>query len=266
MAKFLRVGVHDSNVGGYTSKAWTIRRIGTSVVLKWGSVDVRGAGRARRIYWAGRPRQKTLRCGSEEQALAYVKKAIARRVGHRYERLLETMRIGLRPAGPRVEPSLILLTVLFVDIVRSTEKAARLGDRRWNEVLNHYYAALRTEVRASRGKEVTTTGDGILATFDGRPGATRAIRCAGAIRKAVRTLGLQIRTGLHAGECELVEESVRGIAVHIGQRVMAKAGADEVLVSSAVKDLAAGPGFKFADHGAHKLKGVPDRWRLYRLL
>src|SRR5580698_2096137 len=178
MAKFLRVGVHDSNAGGYTSKAWTIRRIGTSVVLKWGSVDVRGAGRARRIYWAGRPRQKTLRCGSEEQALAYVKKAIARRVGHRYERLLETMRIGLRPAGPRVEPSLILLTVLFVDIVRSTEKAARLGDRRRNEVLNHYYAALRTEVRASRGKEVTTTGDGILATFDGRPGATRAIRCA----------------------------------------------------------------------------------------
>ena len=113
--------------------------MGWRVLLKWGAVEVRGAGRARRIYWAGRPRQKTLRCGSEKQALDYVKKAIARRVGHRYERLLESMRIGPRPAGRRVEPSLVLLTVLFVDIVRSTEKAALLGDRRWNEVLSHYY-------------------------------------------------------------------------------------------------------------------------------
>jgi class 3 adenylate cyclase len=266
VAKFLRVGVHDSNVGGYTSKAWTIRRIGSTVILKWGSVEVRGAGRARRIYWASRPQQKTLRCDSEAWALDYVKKAIARRVSHRYERLLETMRIGPRPAGRRVEPSRVLLTVLFVDIVRSTEKAALLGDRRWNEVMNHYYAALRRELRASRGKEITTTGDGIVAAFDGPPGATRAIRCAAAIRGAIRTLGLEIRTGLHAGECELVEQSVRGIAIHIGARVMAKAGADEVLVSSAVKDLVAGPGIKFADRGIHKLKGVPERWRLYRLL
>jgi class 3 adenylate cyclase len=176
------------------------------------------------------------------------------------------MRIELRPAGPRVEPTLVLLTVLFVDIVGSTEKASLLGDRRWNEVLNHYYAALRKELRASRGKEVTTTGDGILATFGGQPGATRAIRCAAAIRKAVRTLGLEIRTGLHAGECELIEESVRGIAVHIGARVMAKAGANEVLVSSAVKELVVEPGLKFEDHGLHRLKGVPERWRLYRLL
>jgi len=171
-----------------------------------------------------------------------------------------------RPVRRPVEPGRVLATGLFVDIVRSTEKAALLGDRRWNEVLSHYYAALRRELRASRGKEVTTTGDGILATFDGPPGATRAIRCAAAIHKAVRTLGLEIRTGLHAGECELVEDAVRGIAVHIGARVMAKAGADEVLVSSAVKALAVGTEIKFEDRGVHRLKGVPEGWRLYRVL
>jgi class 3 adenylate cyclase len=266
MAKFLRVGIHQFNVGGYTSKAWTIRRLGSNVLLKWGSVDVRGAGRARRIYWAGRPREKTIRCRSEKRVLDYLKKAIARRVGHRYERLPERTRIGTRPARRRVAPSLVLVTVLFVDIVRSTEKAALLGDRRWNQVLSHYYAALRGELRASRGREVTTTGDGILATFDGRPGAARAIRCAAAIRKAVRTLGLEIRTGLHTGECELVEGAVSGIALHIGARVMAKASANEVMVSSAVRELADGPGIKFEDHGVHRLKGVPEGWRLYRLI
>jgi len=267
VAKFLRVGVHHSNVGGYTSKAWTIRRIGSTVLLKWGSVEVRGAGRGRRIYWAARPRQKTVRCGSEMRARDYVKRAIARRRGHRYEKLLETVRIRRRPAHHRhVEPGRVLATVLFVDIVRSTEKAAMLGDRRWNDVLSHYYAALRRELRASRGREVNTTGDGMLATFDRQPGAARAIRCAAAMRQAVRTLGLEIRAGLHTGECELVGDAVGGIAVHIGARVMAKAGADEVLVSSTVKDLAVGSGIKFKDRGAHRLKGVPEQWRLYRVL
>ena len=135
VAKFLRVGVHHSNVSGYTSKAWTIRRIGSTVLLKWGSVEVRRAGPGRRIYWASRPRQRTVRCGSEKRALEYVKRAIARRRGHRYERLLERVRIGPRPARRPVEPGRVLATVLFVDIVRSTEKAALLGDRRWNEVL-----------------------------------------------------------------------------------------------------------------------------------
>jgi hypothetical protein len=147
VAKFLRVGVHHSNVGGYTSKAWTIRRVSSTVLLKWGSVEVRGAGHGRRIYWAIRPRQKTLRCSSEKRARDYTKRAIARRRGHRYEQLLESVRIWRRPVQRRVEPGRVLATVLFVDIVRSTEKAARLGDRRWNEVLSHYYAALR---RASR--------------------------------------------------------------------------------------------------------------------
>lgn len=265
MAKFLRVGVHHSNVGGYTSKAWTIRRVGSTVLLKWGSVEVRGAGHGRRIYWAIRPRQKTLRCGSEKRARDYAKRAIARRRGHRYEQLLESVRIWRRPVQRRVEPGRVLATVLFVDIVRSTEKAARLGDRRWNEVLSHYYAALRRELRVSQGREVVTTGDGMLATFHRQPGAARAIRCAAAMRQAVRTLGLEIRAGLHAGECELVGDAVGGIAVHIGARVMAKAGADEVLVSSTVKDLVVGSGIKFKDRGAHRLRGVPEEWRLYRV-
>jgi class 3 adenylate cyclase len=176
------------------------------------------------------------------------------------------MSIRPRPVRRPVEPARVLATVLFVDIVRSTEKAALLGDRRWNAVLGHYYAALRRELRASRGKEVTTTGDGMLATFDGQPGAVRAIRCAAAIRQAVRTLGLEIRTGLHAGECELVGDEIGGIVVHIGARVMAKAGEDEVLVSSTVKDLVVGSGIKFKDRGVHRLKGVPEEWHLYRVL
>jgi class 3 adenylate cyclase len=154
----------------------------------------------------------------------------------------------------------MLATILFVDIVRSTEKAARLGDRRWSEVMNHYYAAVRGELRAARGREVITTGDGMLATFQT---PTKAIRCAAAIREAVRTLGLEIRAGLHVGEYKLIGDEVVGIAIHIGARVTAKAGASEVLVTSAVKDLVPESGIRFKDRGAHNLKGVPDRWRLY---
>jgi class 3 adenylate cyclase len=265
VAKFLRVGVHDSNVGGYTSKAWTIRRIGLTAFLKWGSVEVRRAGHGRRIYWTRRPQHKTVRFRSEKLATEYVKKAVARRIGHRYEKLAESVRIGPRPVRRRVEPVRVLATVLFVDIVRSTEKAARLGDRRWNEVLTHYYALLRRELRVSRGREVTTTGDGMLVSFEGQPGALRAIRCAAKIRQAVRTLGLEIRVGLHMGECEQVGDSLGGIAVHIGARVMAKAGANEVLVSSIVRNLAAGSGIKLEDRGAHRLRGVTEKWRLYGL-
>jgi len=262
MAKFLRIGVHHSNVSGYTSKAWSIRRVGSTVLLKWGSVEVRGAGHGRRIYWTVRPRQKTLRYASEKRAKDYVTKAIARRFGHQYEKLLERVRIRRRPVRRHVKPDRVLATVLFIDIVRSTEKAALLGDRRWTEVLNHYYAAARKELRTSRGREVTTTGDGMLATFDG---PARAVRCAAAIREAVRTLGLEIRAGLHTGECELIGDAVGGIAVHIGARVAASAGAGEVLVSSTVKDLVAGSGIKFKDRGVHKLRGVPDEWRLHRV-
>jgi class 3 adenylate cyclase len=262
MAKFLRIGVHHSNVSGYTSKAWSVRRVGSTVLLKWGAVEVLGAGYGRRIYWASPPRQKTVGCDTEKRARDYVKNAVSRRVGHQYERLLESVLIRRRPAHLNVELNRMLATMLFVDIVRSTEKAARLGDRRWSEVMNHYYALVRRELRAARGREVTTTGDGMLATFEA---PAKAIRCAAAIRHAVRTLGLEIRAGLHTGEYKLIGNEVVGIAIHIGARVAAKAGASEVLVSSTVRDLVSDSGIGFKDRGVHKLRGVPDRWRLYLL-
>jgi class 3 adenylate cyclase len=265
VAKFLRVGVHDSNVGGYTSKAWTIRRVGSIAFLKWGSVEVRRTGRSRRIYWTHRPQQKSLRFSSEKRAIDYVNRAITRRIGHLYERLAESVRIGARPVPRSAEPVRVLTTILFVDIVRSTEKVARLGDHRWKAVLTDYYAVLRRALRASRGREVTTTGDGILASFDGQRGALRAIRCAAAIRRGVRTLGLEVRAGLHTGECEMVGDSLAGIAVHIGSRVMARARANEVLISTAVRKLVLGTELKFEDRGFHRLKGVTEKWRLYGL-
>jgi class 3 adenylate cyclase len=260
MAKFLRIGVHHSNVSGYTSKAWAVRRVGSTVLLNWGAVEVRGAGRDRRIYWAGPPRQKTVRCGTEKHAKDYVKHAISRRVGHQYERLLESVPIRRRPAPNNLEPNGVLAAILFVDIVRSTEKAARLGDRHWSEVMNHYYAAVRRELRAASGREIITTGDGMLAAFEA---PATAIRCAAAIREAVRTLGLEIRAGLHMGEYKLIGDEAVGLAIHIGARVAAKAGASEVLVSSTVRDLVPEAEIRFTDRGVHKLKGVPERWRLY---
>jgi class 3 adenylate cyclase len=260
MAKFLRIGVHHSNVSGYTSKAWSVRRVGSAVLLKWGAVRVLGVGQDRKIFWAGPPRQKTVRCGTDKRAKAYVAHAISRRMGHRYERLAESVLIRKGRALKDVELDRELATILFVDIVRSTEKAARMGDRRWSEVMNHYYAAVRSELRAASGREVTTTGDGMLATFKV---AVKAIRCASAIRNAVRVLGLEIRAGLHAGEYQMIGGEFVGIAIHIGARVAAKAGAGEVLVSSAVKDLVLKSGIKFKARGVHRLRGVPDRWRLF---
>ena len=262
MPKFLRIGVHQSNVSGYTSKAWCVRRVGSTVFLKWGAVEVRGVGDGRRVYWTFPPRTKTIRCGTVERAKVYAKTAIARRRNHRYELLAGKIAIRRRTAERSAELEQALATILFVDIVRSTEKAARLGDSRWTQVMNHYYAAVRRELKALRGKEVVTTGDGLLATF-GTPAA--GVRCATAIREAVRTLGLEIRVGLHAGEYKVSGAEVFGLAFHIGARVAAKARAGEVLVSSAVKDLMSQSGIRFKDHGVHQLKGVPERWRLYRV-
>jgi len=157
-------------------------------------------------------------------------------------------------------PDRVLATVMFTDIVGSTQRASELGDSRWRELLGNWYMVIRKELTAFRGREVDTAGDGLFATFDG---PARAIRCASSIREQVHTLGLQVRTGLHTGECELVNDGVVGIAVHIGARVAALADPDEVLVSSTVKDLVAGAGLKFGDRGAHSLKGVPDEWRLF---
>jgi class 3 adenylate cyclase len=159
-----------------------------------------------------------------------------------------------------LEPDRVLATVMFTDIVGSTERAAEVGDARWRELLANYYSVLRKELTTFRGREVNTAGDGLLATFDG---PNRAIRCACSVRERLRPLGLEVRTGLHTGECELIGDDVGGIAVHIAARVAAAAEAQEVLVSSTVRDLVAGSGLKFADRGMHGLKGVPGEWRLF---
>ena len=153
-----------------------------------------------------------------------------------------------------------LATVLFTDIVASTELAAELGDQRWREILEQQRLLVRRELERFQGREVDTAGDGFLATFDG---PARAVRCAQVVRDAVRSLGIEIRAGLHTGEVEILQEGVAGVAVHIGQRVLATAEPGEVLVSSTVKDLTAGSGLEFDDRGLRALKGVPDEWRLY---
>ena len=154
----------------------------------------------------------------------------------------------------------VLATVLFTDIVGSTEKAAALGDRRWHDLLDNHHATIRRNLARFRGREVKTTGDGILATFDG---PARGVRCACAIAEEIRPLGIEVRAGLHTGECEMTDDDVGGIAVHIGARVAALAGAGEVLVSSTVKDLVAGSGLRFGDRGSQSLKGVPGDWRIF---
>jgi pimeloyl-ACP methyl ester carboxylesterase/class 3 adenylate cyclase len=158
------------------------------------------------------------------------------------------------------EPNRILSTILFTDIVGSTERAATLGDARWRELLEQHHALVRRQLVRHRGNEVDTAGDGFFASFDG---PERAIRCATAISAGVGELGLEVRVGLHTGECELVGGKIGGIAVHIGARVAAEAGAGEVLVSSTVKDLVAGSGVEFEDRGATELTGVPGEWRLF---
>ena len=262
MPKFLRIGVHQSNVSGYTSKAWWIRRVGSTVFLKWGAVEVHGVADGRKVYWTVPPREKTIRCRAVQPAKDYVRNAVARRRSHSYEPLAGNISIRRLPANRGAELEQVLATILIVDIVRSTEKVARLGDSRWTQVMNHYYAAVRRELKTLRGKEVVTTGDGLLATFDA---PAEAVRCATAIREAVRTLGLQIRAGLHVGEYKVSGPDVIGLALHIGARVAAKARAGEILVSSAVKDLMSQSEIRFKDRGVHQLKGVPKRWRLYRV-
>src|SRR5262244_2130241 len=160
----------------------------------------------------------------------------------------------------RLEPDRVVATVMFTDIVGSTQRAAEMGDARWRELRASWHLAMRKELAAFRGREVDTAGDGLLATFDG---PARAIRCACSVRERVHALGLQVRIGLHTGECDLTSDGVVGIAVHIGARVAALAGPDEILVSSTVRDLVAGSGLAFADRGTHSLKGVPGEWRLY---
>lgn len=164
---------------------------------------------------------------------------------------------GAKHAPP---PDRVLATVLFVDIVDSTRHLAERGDRAWRDLLDRFYKVLRTEIARFKGREINTTGDGLLATFDG---PARAIRCACAISAEVRQLGIEVRAGLHTGECELAGDGVTGIAVHLGARVAESAVSGEVLVSATVKDLVAGSGIQFADRGMHMLKGIPGQWQLY---
>jgi class 3 adenylate cyclase len=158
------------------------------------------------------------------------------------------------------EPDRVLATVLFTDIAGSTERAAKLGDRAWHDLLGRHHELVRRQLVRFRGEEVNTAGDGFVASFDG---PARAIRCACAVVESVRELEIEVRAGLHTGECELVNGKVSGIAVHTGARVAAEAGPSEVLVSSTVKDLVAGSGLAFQDRGLHELKGIPGEWRLY---
>jgi pimeloyl-ACP methyl ester carboxylesterase len=158
------------------------------------------------------------------------------------------------------EPDRVLATVMFTDLVGSTQRAVELGDARWRELLSAHQVAVRRELARFRGREVKTLGDGCLATFDG---PARAIRCGGAIAQAARSAGLEVRIGLHSGEVELMDGDVGGIAVHIAARIGALAAAGEVLVSSTVKDLVAGAGIRFVDRGARQLKGISDEWRVF---
>jgi class 3 adenylate cyclase len=160
---------------------------------------------------------------------------------------------------PDVADDRVLATVLFTDIVDSTRRAAEMGDRDWHALLDAHDAVVRAQLARFRGREVNTSGDGFLATFDG---PQRAIRCAMAIREAVRALGIEVRAGLHTGEVEIRGDDIGGIAVHIGARVSALAGPNDVLVSSTLRDLVIGSGLEFEDRGSHQLKGVPGEWRL----
>jgi class 3 adenylate cyclase len=158
------------------------------------------------------------------------------------------------------EPETMLSTVLFTDIVGSTAKATDLGDHRWAELLSSHHAVIRRQLDRFRGRELDTAGDGFFASFDG---PARAIRCAQAINQSVRELGLEIRAGLHTGECEIIGNKIGGVAVHIGARVAAQAGPGEILVSSTVKDLVAGSGIDFKERGTAEFKGLPGAWELY---
>ena len=170
---------------------------------------------------------------------------------------VEEFLTGTHVAGP-VER--VVTTLMFTDIVGSTRLASEMGDARWRDLLEAHHGAVRHELAVYRGREVKSTGDGFHVTFDG---PARAIQCACAIRKSVKAVGLSVRVGLHTGECQIMGDSIEGLAVHLAARVAEFARADQVVVSQTVKDLVAGSGLKFEDLGMHALKGIPDSWRLY---
>lgn len=179
------------------------------------------------------------------------------------EPVLDAMEEFLTGTRLDINPDSAVSTLLLTDIVRSTEKAAEMGSERWGDLVQAYFNLMRRKIKEFQGREVHTTGDGILAIFDG---PARAVRCGCAMSEAVRSLGIEIRVGLHTGEYEIIGHEIAGVAIHIAARVMAKADAAEVLVSSTVKDLIAGSGIEFQDRGMHTLKGVPGEWHLYQVV
>jgi class 3 adenylate cyclase len=176
------------------------------------------------------------------------------------DRVIAELQEFLTGERPSPEVDRVLCTVLFTDLVGSTELAARVGDARWRELLGQHHTIVRRELERHRGHEVDNAGDGFLATFDG---PARAIRCAEGVCRELHGIGLEVRAGVHTGECERVGDKVAGLAVHIAARIASSAGAGEILVSRTVKDLVAGAGIAFEDRGVHALKGVPDDWQLY---
>jgi class 3 adenylate cyclase len=184
-------------------------------------------------------------------------------VGDQDQLLDEIERFVAQVRGDEADLDRILATVMFTDIVGSTAKSAELGDRAWRELVEQHHATVRALLGRFRGLEIDTAGDGFFATFDG---PARGVRCAQEIGGAVRDLGLEIRAGVHTGEVETIAGKVGGIAVNVGARIASLAGPSEVLVSSTVRDLVSGSGLRFEEAGEHELKGVPDSWRLYRVL
>jgi class 3 adenylate cyclase len=181
-------------------------------------------------------------------------------VGESADKIAEAIEEFLTGSRAPAPVDRVLATVLFTDIVSSTETAARLGDQRWRDLLEHHHAVIRRNLARFRGHEVKTTGDGFLATFDG---PARGVRCAHAIAQEIKSLGIEVRAGLHTGECEIIGDDVGGIAVHIGARVASLANAGEVLVSGTVRDLVAGSGLRFDERGTYPLKGIPGEWRIF---
>jgi class 3 adenylate cyclase len=179
-----------------------------------------------------------------------------------YDPMVDEIERFVTGSVQRAAPDRVLATVLFTDIVGSTERASELGDREWRSVLERHDALLTGIVADHSGRVVKHIGDGALSTFDG---PARAVRCAEALCTAVRELGIELRAGVHTGECEAIGDDLGGLAVHIGARVGAKAESGEVLVSGTVKDLVVGSEMRFSDRGEHELKGVPGSWRLYAL-
>ena len=178
----------------------------------------------------------------------------------RHRRRMAHIREWLGVPAPAPDLDRVLATVLFTDIVGSTERLAEVGDATWRSIIARHDERAQIEIERHRGRFVVSTGDGVFATFDG---PARAVRCALAIMRSIEDLGIQIRAGVHTGEIELDGDAVRGIAVHVGARVSALAGPSGILVSQTVKDLVAGSGLVFEDAGEHELKGVPDRLQLY---